>query len=123
MPDPRRALGTAGESLAEAFLRARGMRCLARQVRTPHGEIDLVCREGEEWAFVEVKTRRSRAFGPPEAAITPAKLRHMRRAAEHYLQQQGRAADPWRLDVVAILLEGESPEIVHFPAVDTAYGG
>ncbi|MSQ36765.1 MAG: YraN family protein, partial [Chloroflexi bacterium] len=45
MTDPRRALGTEGERAAERILVARGMRVIARNVRTRFGEIDLVLRE------------------------------------------------------------------------------
>lgn len=121
MPDPRRALGDAGEALAAAYLRKKGYKILETQHRTPYGEIDLVCLEADEIVFVEVKTRTSKTFGPPESAITPKKLLHMQRAGEYYLQQRKSAFGPWRIDVVAILIVGKQPEIVHFIAVDSAF--
>ena len=115
MPHARRKLGDAGEQLAEKFLIEKGFQVLFRQKVTPHGEIDLVCTEGEEVVFVEVKTRMSDRFGFPEASVTRSKFRHMARAAEYILDKQKWHEKPWRLDVVAISL----PEIIHFPAIDS----
>lgn len=112
-----------GRTLRRPFWYAGGMRVLDRQVRTAFGEVDLVCEDGDEVVFVEVKTRRSDEFGYPEEAVTPAKFRHMVASAEAVLSERGWEARFWRLDVVAIrLLPGADPEIVHLKAVDRPYG-
>jgi putative endonuclease len=110
-------LGRRGERLAEAHLVALGYSVLDRNWRCSHGEIDLIARDGEEVAFVEVKTRTSVAFGHPFEAITAAKLARLRRlaivwSAEH--PREGRI----RIDVVAIVAPrvGE-PTIEHLKAV------
>jgi putative endonuclease len=54
----RAALGDLGEQVAVEHLRRRGYDVLARNVRTPRGEIDLIARHGATLAFVEIKTRR-----------------------------------------------------------------
>jgi putative endonuclease len=105
VPHARQSLGDRGELIAERFLAARGYAVLARKYRCPHGEIDLVCRDGEMVAFVEVKTRRGASFGAPEEAVTPAKLAHIAAAGQHYLELQGGDDQPWRIDVVAIELD------------------
>lgn len=95
------------------------MKVLFRQKRTRVGEIDLVCLDGATLAFVEVKTRRTAAYGPPQAAITRGKFRHMAAAAQAFLGERGWLARPWRLDVVAVdWSQGNEPKIGHFPAVD-----
>jgi putative endonuclease len=61
-PTPRdtpRALGTLGEDIAAAHLRRLGFVLLARNVRTRHGEIDLIAFDGQTLVFAEVKTRRA----------------------------------------------------------------
>jgi putative endonuclease len=122
--DARRALGDAGEALAARELERKGLRVVERQARLPHGEIDLVCLSGDEVVFVEVKTRRTEAFGPPEEAVTPSKLRTLESCALAYLARRRWEARPWRLDVVAVRLrEDGPPEITHFPSVDSAGGG
>jgi putative endonuclease len=86
-------------------LREQGYEILATNVRTPYGELDLVCRAEGTLVAVEVKTRRSAAFGLPEEAITPAKLARITAALEHYLQAQDLLGTvDWRIDVVAIEL-------------------
>lgn len=121
--DARKEFGDAGENLAASFLSRAGMRVLDRQVRTAFGEVDLVCEDGDEIVFVEVKTRRSDEFGYPEEAVTPSKFRHMAASAEAVLSEHGWEKRFWRLDVVAIrLLPGEDPEIVHLKAIDRPYG-
>ncbi len=84
--DPRQALGRAAEDAAAAALRAAGLRIVARNVRLPEGEIDLVCRDGERWVFVEVKCRRARWGDAPAAAVSWAKRRRLVRLAQHYLK-------------------------------------
>ena len=122
--DPRRAFGNEGESLAAEYLRRKGMTIREKQVRTEHGEIDLVCEQDGELVFVEVKTRQTDTSGPPEASITPSKFRSMKKCAEAYVMERALEAKPWRLDVVSIWLkEGQAePEILHFEAVDRPYG-
>lgn len=123
MTDARREFGDAGEDLAASVLVRGGMRVLDRQVRTAFGEVDLVCEEGEEIVFVEVKARQSDEFGYPEEAITPGKFRRMVASAEALLSERGWEKRFWRIDVVAIrLIPGADPDVVHFRAVDRPYG-
>ncbi len=68
---PRQRLGRWGEGVAATHLEAHGYTILARNWRCAAGEIDLVARDGETLVFVEVKTRRGRAYGAPEEALTP----------------------------------------------------
>lgn len=115
------ALGRHGEDLAVRYLERRGWQVVARNVRTPYGEIDLIAREGEVYVFVEVKTRRAQAFGWPEEAVTPAKLRRLYAAALHWLQESSLPHLPtWRIDVVAVLMARQGvPQIRHFEGVYT----
>jgi putative endonuclease len=95
-------LGKKGEDAAARRLTAMGYAILARNVRTPSGELDLVAQAGEFLVFVEVKARRGRGHGLPEEAITPRKKKHLLESAQHYLQESGWTDRPWRIDVVAI---------------------
>jgi putative endonuclease len=82
--DPRRKLGRLGEELAQAHLERLGFATLARNVRTRHGEIDLIVFDGgtRTLVFVEVKTHRepSAARAPGPAAQSLAWLRPRQRA-------------------------------------------
>jgi putative endonuclease len=99
--------GRIGEDLAHRFLRARGCTVVARNYRTlsGSGEIDLVAWDGRTLAFIEVKTRGSREFGPPESAVDAEKRERVQQAARDYAR---RAEIPWRdtrFDIVSIVLD------------------
>ncbi|GAB4503400.1 MAG: YraN family protein [Anaerolineales bacterium] len=112
----RQKVGAWGENTAATYLEKSGYSILARNVRTPYGEIDLVAQKDDLTFFVEVKTRATNTFGPPEIAITPRKMEHMRAAAEHYAA--GHSLEHWQLDVIAIeKRSGDVPKITHFENV------
>ncbi len=107
----RRQFGQQGESLAARVLEKRGYKILARNYRTPLGEIDLVARDGKVLVFIEVKTRRSHRFGAPQEAVSPPKQDRLRRLAAWYMQQHKQESVPVRFDVVAITLTGNEPQV------------
>ncbi len=105
-PPPARHLGDRGEGHARRFLEAKGYAFLAANWRCPAGELDLVMRDGEEVAFVEVKTRRGEGMGRAEEAISPAKARRLLAAGEWYLAQTPDLAEAiWRVDLIAITFD------------------
>ncbi len=123
MKDARKKFGEAGENLAIAYVKEKGMRVLDRNAETHFGEIDIVGEEADEIVFIEVKTRRSDEYGHPEEAITATKFRHMKASAENYLDEHGLEKRFWRLDVIAIrIFHGQDPEIIHLKAIDGPAG-
>jgi putative endonuclease len=100
--------GVEAEAMAAAFLEHKGLKILARNYRCRLGEIDLVAREGDTTVFVEVRSRRSSAFGGAAASITAAKRQRLLKAARHYISRQ-RALPQCRFD--ALLIQGEPPHI------------
>lgn len=119
----RQTLGRWGEIQAAEYLHRQGYEILARNIRTAYGEIDLLARQGEQFVFVEVRTRASSSLGPPELSISPRKLAHMRSAAEAYMLSQPEAS-AWRLDMIAVRRYpgDQPPEILHFEDVAAAAG-
>ncbi len=104
---PRTAAQRAGaeaEERALKHLRRKGRHhCLARNFRTPGGEVDLVTLEGEVLVFVEVRARTRSEYGLPEETVGPRKRQRLQRAARAYLASnpdQGRRR--CRFDVVAV---------------------
>jgi putative endonuclease len=89
VPTWRQGIGNRAESAAARFLRAQGAQILLRNYRCRCGELDIVARVGpEELAIVEVRTRRSDAYGGALASIDAAKRQRLVRAASLLLQQR-----------------------------------
>jgi putative endonuclease len=103
MTQKRQELGKDGEILACAELESRGYAILERRYRTRYGEIDVIARDGETLAFVEVRRKSADDFGFAAESVTRDKQRRIVRMALDYL---GRAelvdTCPVRFDVVAI---------------------
>ena len=108
-----------GESEARKRLESMGYQTVATNYRTRFGEIDIIARDRAETVFVEVKTRRSRAYGFPEEAITASKARKLVAAAQIYLATQGKRGADWRIDVVVIEL-GRGGEIERLEVIRNA---
>ncbi|MCL2351902.1 MAG: YraN family protein [Firmicutes bacterium] len=106
MPN-RYKTGMYGQRLAEEYLTARRWTILYRNYRTRAGEIDLIARDGEYTVFLEVKYRRSLAFGEPPEAVTAGKRAALRCAAQEYVRENfpedGDLPFPdCRFDVIAV---------------------
>jgi putative endonuclease len=97
----RAASGAQAEQLAAAYLVARGLVIVARNVRSRHGELDLVARDGDTLVFVEVRLRRRADYGGAAASITAAKQARLVAAARGYLATLSREP-PCRFDAVLL---------------------
>lgn len=109
-----RALGRYGEDRAARLLSGSGMRLLARNWRCGRaGEIDIVARDGDTLVVCEVKTRRESAYEHPMAAVTPAKVRRLRRLADCWLARHGDAPPGGvRIDLVGVVLPRRGAAVV-----------
>jgi len=87
----RLELGKAGEKAAADLLRKRGYEVVGAGFLAKRGELDLVCRRGNDLVVVEVKTRTSDRFGTPLEAVGTHKRRALMAAAAEY-----RALAGWR---------------------------
>jgi putative endonuclease len=96
--------GKRAEDLAVAFLRAQGMRIVARNWRWRGGEVDIIAKDGDVLVFVEVKAREKEDFARPEEAVDKKKREHLWRSAQAFLS--GKPWVPVRFDVVAVTPEG-----------------
>lgn len=106
-------IGKWGEDTAVDYLTGRGYEIVARNARTPYGEIDVIARQGDTIIFVEVKARTSNKVGFPEESITPRKQGHMVACAEHYAAEH--EIDHWQIDVIAIEGNpGSTPKVTYF---------
>ena len=106
-------VGSWGEETAVTFLSQGGYEILARNTRTPYGEIDIIARQGDVTIFVEVKTLTSSKNFFPEHNVTARKREHMLACAECYAAEN--SIDHWQIDVIAIEgKQGMEPKIIHF---------
>jgi len=93
--------GEAAEDLVADFLERQGLKILERNYRCRFGEIDLVARSGELLVFVEVRARKSEAFGGAAGSITATKRRRIVAAARHFLATH-KVDRACRFDVVLV---------------------
>ena len=108
--------GEAGERAAEAHLRQLGLKFLARNYRSDRGEVDLVFREADCLAFVEVKTRAPGGWTRPAAAVDARKRRLLSQTALDYLRAIDNPPVKIRFDIVEVLMEEDHIlEIRHLP--------
>jgi len=115
MTEARLELGAWGEEQACRYLRRQGFRILERNYRTPVGEIDIIARSRKLLLFVEVKTRRGRAYGLPQEAVGALKQRQIIRTAQWYLGNQPAGRLQPRFDVIAVLKRGDEALVEHLP--------
>jgi putative endonuclease len=108
--------GELGERAAKKFLQKQGLKFLAANFRSQRGEIDLVFRDDDCLAFVEVKTRSSEDWGRPAAAVNAERRRRLSQCALDYLRRLKNPAVKIRFDIVEVLLkDGVVREIRHLP--------
>lgn len=87
---PTQEIGYAYEEKAIVFLQDQGLILLARNLRCPLGEIDVIMRADKMLIFIEIRHRRHTDFGGAAASITSAKLLRLQRAANYFLPQLSR---------------------------------
>jgi putative endonuclease len=119
-PLSRGQLGALGEQLAVDYLTALGLQVIERNWRCRYGELDVIATDlaARAVVFVEVKTRTTDLFGGVAEAVTPQKVRRLRRLAALWLAGQN---DRWaqvRIDVVGVRIgQRRTPELTHVQGV------
>jgi putative endonuclease len=116
----RAEIGALGEQLAVDHLTSLGLRVLARNWRCRYGELDVIAADadGRTVVFVEVKTRTTDKFGGVAEAVTPDKVRRLRRLVGLWLASQDTRWANVRIDVIGIRIgQRPTPEISHLQGV------
>lgn len=119
----RQELGALGEQIAVEHLQALGLRIVQRNWRCRYGELDVIAADADGTAvFVEVKTRSGDGFGGVEQAVTPRKVRRIRRLAGLWLAGQDAGWPKVRIDVIGVRMDPSTgrqrtPELLHLRGV------
>ena len=112
-----RLLGQWGEAQAAEFLRQKGFRITAARWSCRFGEVDLIAEDGRFLCFVEVKLRKTAAYGTPGEFVDRRKQEKLRTAALLYLSEHPTSLQP-RFDVIEIYApqgqNTQTPELYHW---------
>jgi putative endonuclease len=108
--------GKLGERAAKKFLQQEGLKFLMANFRSNHGEMDLIFRDGDCLAFIEVKTRSSEDWTRPAAAVNAVRRRRLSRTALDYLRLLKNPPVKIHFDIVEVLLmDGKVHEVRYLP--------
>src|SRR6266404_987923 len=121
-------LGRRGEELAAAYLQRLGYKIVATNFTLPVGrnrlgvpinvEIDLVAYQGQTLCFIEVKSRASDWFAPPQVNVDRRKQRQIARAARAYRRMFGLVGEPYRYDVITIVFGEDDDDASVAPEIE-----
>jgi Predicted endonuclease distantly related to archaeal Holliday junction resolvase len=103
----RQEVGKLGEKLAQKFLKKRGYHIRETNFRCRGGEIDIIAQQKNYLVFIEVRTKSSLDFGTPEESITQGKKEKLIALALTYINTHQDLPSLWRIDVVAIEVDGK----------------
>lgn len=120
----RQALGRNGEEIAALYLTRNGYQILDHNWNLHHGcELDIVAYKEGKLHFIEVKTRSSDRYGPPQNAINRTKLRHITRAIQEYRYRRNFKDYDYQIDSIAILYRADNDyDLNHFLGIHINYG-
>lgn len=104
-------LGRSGEDVAADLLKGKGYKILVRNYKTKLGEIDIIARDKDTLAFIEVKTRHSDRFGLPQEAVSVSKQRQISKAALMFLKENNLLEKKARFDVISVVYSKDKPQL------------
>lgn len=108
-----RELGDWGEKKAVRYLKSKGYQVIKTNYRCLIGEIDIIAIDNNFLVFVEVKTRRSIAYGVPACAVNFDKQKKIRKVARHYLKSNMINKYQIRFDVISIIVKNNRGFLKH----------
>ncbi|MCD6193390.1 MAG: YraN family protein [Candidatus Aminicenantes bacterium 4484_214] len=105
--------GKQGEHLAVEYLKKKKYQIIERNYKFGRGEIDIIAQDKDTLVFIEVKTRKTTAFGFPEESVTPRKQSQIRKIAQGFLSQKKLPLKSIRFDVIAVELRSLEDYALH----------
>jgi len=105
-------LGKKGEQLATDFLVKKGYNIVERNYRFEKAEVDIIAKQKDTLAIIEVKTRSSIDFGNPQDFVKPSQIKRLVKAVNEYVNDNDLNVDV-RFDIIAIIKDGNHYKIEH----------
>ena len=105
-------LGKKGEQLATDFLVKKGYNIIERNYRFENAEVDIIAKQKDTLAIIEVKTRSSIDFGNPQDFVKPSQIKRLVKAVNEYVNDNDLNVDV-RFDIIAIIKDGNHYKIEH----------
>ncbi|MGB1307911.1 MAG: YraN family protein [Oceanihabitans sp.] len=105
-------LGKKGEELAVNFLLQNGYEILERNYRFQKAEVDIIAKQKNTLAIVEVKTRSTVDFGNPQEFVKPKQIQRLVKAVDAFVIENNLDLEV-RFDIIAILKTKNTFEIEH----------
>lgn len=103
--------GKFGENFAVEYLKNSGYEILAVNWRYKYWEVDIIAKDLDVLIFVEVKSRKSSAFGAPSDFVDDKKQKNLLKAAEEYLALNNYIGEI-RFDIVSVYLDSNKIELI-----------
>ena len=110
-------MGDFGEQYALQYLRKKGFKIVQTNYRFKRNELDIICKEGDEFVFIEVKARQTAEIGEPWRAVTKTKQRQIIKCAHHYLIENNLDVES-RFDIISIVHNSYGTKMEH---IDRAF--
>lgn len=110
-------MGDFGEQYALQYLRKKGFKIVQTNYRFKRNELDIICKEGDEFVFIEVKARQTAEIGEPWRAVTKTKQRQIIKCAHHYLIENNLDVES-RFDIISIVHNSYGTKLEH---IDRAF--
>lgn len=106
------ALGIKGEKLALQFLIEAKYEIITTNYKAEGYEVDIIAKQNNILVFIEVKTRSTDLYGPPDDGVTAKKEEHISEAADIFMQTYDDFIDI-RFDIISIILKDNKSKIFH----------
>lgn len=119
-----KAVGNAGEKIAQKYLKRKFYKILDCQYRSPFGEIDIIAQKKNYLIFAEVKTRREDCKFSPASAVNKAKQQRIIKTAFCYIKHSRAKLQP-RFDIIEVIINPKTLRKISLTHIENAftYGG
>ena len=105
-------LGKKGEQLAVDYLLKNNYAIVERNYRFDKAEVDIIAKQKDILAIIEVKTRSTSDFGDPQDFVKPKQIQRLVKAVDEYVTENDLDVEV-RFDIIAIVKSGKSYNIEH----------